>query len=89
MHIHGSDVTRTGSSTRRYHVGEEAASRSLLAPLTSVVIPGQGLQSTVQHAALAVELTAIESITMRMEGIDALELHFAGSHQPRPLANQA
>lgn len=25
---------------------------------------------------------------MRMEGIDALEIHFARSHQPRPLADQ-
>jgi endonuclease YncB( thermonuclease family) len=36
-----------------------------------------------------VELTTIGSTQLRMEGIDALELHFAGSHQPRPLADQA
>lgn len=35
-----------------------------------------------------VELTAVGSTQLRMEGIDALELHYAGSHQPRPLADQ-
>jgi hypothetical protein len=34
-------------------------------------------------------LTAIGSTQLRFEGIDALELHFDGSHQPRPLADQA
>ena len=39
-------------------------------------------------------LTAIGSVMLRMEGIDALELHFsapglASTHQPRPLADQA
>jgi len=35
-----------------------------------------------------VRLTSIGSTQLRMEGIDALEIHFAGSHQPRPLADQ-
>lgn len=34
-------------------------------------------------------LTSIGSTQLRLEGIDALELHFEGSHQPRPLADQA
>ena len=34
-----------------------------------------------------VRLTSIGSTQLRMEGIDALEIHFAGSHQPRPLAD--
>jgi endonuclease YncB( thermonuclease family) len=34
-------------------------------------------------------LTSIGSTQLRFEGIDALELHFEGSHQPRPLADQA
>ncbi len=34
-----------------------------------------------------VRLTSIGSTQLRMEGIDALEIHF-GSHQPRPLADQ-
>ena len=34
-------------------------------------------------------LTAIGSTQLRFEGIDALELHFGGSHQPRPLADDS
>jgi endonuclease YncB( thermonuclease family) len=34
-------------------------------------------------------LTSIGSTQLRFEGIDALELHFEGSHQPRPLADTA
>ena len=34
-------------------------------------------------------LTTIGSTQLRFEGIDALELHFEGSHQPRPLADDA
>jgi endonuclease YncB( thermonuclease family) len=34
-------------------------------------------------------LTSIGSTQLRFEGIDALELHFEGSHQPRPLADNA
>lgn len=34
-------------------------------------------------------LTSIGSTQLRFEGIDALELHFDGSHQPRPLADRA
>jgi len=34
-------------------------------------------------------LTPIGSTQLRFEGVDALELHFEGSHQPRPLADQA
>ena len=35
------------------------------------------------------KLTSIGSTQLRFEGVDALELHFAGSHQPRPLADDA
>jgi endonuclease YncB( thermonuclease family) len=34
-------------------------------------------------------LTSIGSTQLRLEGIDALELHFDSTHQPRPLADQA
>ena len=34
-------------------------------------------------------LTSISSTQLRLEGMDALELHFQGSHQPRPLADEA
>jgi endonuclease YncB( thermonuclease family) len=37
----------------------------------------------------AYRLTSIGSTQLRLEGIDALELHFEQSHQPRPLADQA
>lgn len=36
-----------------------------------------------------VRLTSIGSTQLRFEGIDALEIHYEGSHQPRPLADQA
>jgi hypothetical protein len=36
-----------------------------------------------------VRLTSIGSTQLRLEGIDALELHFDSTHQPRPLADQA
>ena len=35
------------------------------------------------------KLTAIGSTQLRFEGVDALELHYDGTHQPRPLADQA
>jgi endonuclease YncB( thermonuclease family) len=35
------------------------------------------------------KLTSIGSTQLRFEGVDALELHFEGSHQPRPLADDA
>jgi endonuclease YncB( thermonuclease family) len=34
-------------------------------------------------------LTSIRSTQLRLEGIDALELHFDSTHQPRPLADEA
>jgi hypothetical protein len=34
-------------------------------------------------------LTSIGSTQLRFEGIDALELHFEGHHQPRPLADDS
>ena len=34
-------------------------------------------------------LASIGSTQLRFEGVDALELHFSGSHQPRPLADTA
>jgi endonuclease YncB( thermonuclease family) len=36
-----------------------------------------------------VRLTSIGSTQLRLEGIDALELHFDSTHQSRPLADQA
>jgi endonuclease YncB( thermonuclease family) len=36
-----------------------------------------------------VRLTLIGSTQLRLEGIDALELHFDSTHQPRPLADEA
>ena len=38
-----------------------------------------------------IHLSGIQSTQLRFEGIDALELHFAGAarHQPRPLADDA
>jgi endonuclease YncB( thermonuclease family) len=36
-----------------------------------------------------VRLTADGSLNLRMEGIDALELHYAGARQPAPLPEQA
>jgi endonuclease YncB( thermonuclease family) len=36
-----------------------------------------------------IRLTSIGSTQLRLEGIDALELHFDSTHQPRPLADQA
>ena len=38
-----------------------------------------------------VRLSTIGSVQLRFEGIDALELHFAGAahHQPRPLADDS
>jgi hypothetical protein len=35
------------------------------------------------------KLTAIGSTQLRFEGIDALELHFDGTHQPRPIADRS
>jgi hypothetical protein len=37
----------------------------------------------------AYRLTSIGSTQLRFEGIDALELHFEGHHQPRPLADDS
>jgi hypothetical protein len=34
-------------------------------------------------------LTSICSTQLRFEGIDALELHFEGHHQPRALADES
>jgi hypothetical protein len=42
-----------------------------------------------QRNGSAYRLTSIGSTQLRFEGIDALELHFEGSHQPRPLADTA
>lgn len=35
------------------------------------------------------KLTSIGSTQLRFEGIDSLELHFDGTHQPRPRADEA
>jgi endonuclease YncB( thermonuclease family) len=59
---------------------------------------GDSMQFKPKHPALldklrrtgsAVRLTSIGSTQLRFEGIDALEMHFAGTHQPRPLADDA
>lgn len=42
-----------------------------------------------ERVGAAYRLTSIGSTQLRFEGIDALELHFEGLHQPRPLADQA
>jgi hypothetical protein len=36
-----------------------------------------------------VRLTSLGSTQLRLEGIDALELHFDSTHQSRPMADQA
>jgi endonuclease YncB( thermonuclease family) len=47
------------------------------------------LLDQLEHVGDPVRLTSIGSTQLRFEGIDALELHFEGSNQPRPLADQA
>jgi endonuclease YncB( thermonuclease family) len=47
------------------------------------------LLDRLQKNGSAYRLTSIGSTQLRFEGIDALELHFEGSHQPRPLADNA
>src|SRR4051794_2458864 len=47
------------------------------------------LLDRLQKNGSAYRLTSIGSTQLRFEGIDALELHFEGSHQPRPLADTA
>ena len=53
------------------------------APKTPALLDG------LDRVGAPVRLTAIGSTQLRFEGIDALELHFDGTHQPRPLADQA
>lgn len=48
-----------------------------------------GLLDRLQRAGQPYRLTSIGSTQLRFEGIDALELHFGGSHQPRPLADSS
>jgi endonuclease YncB( thermonuclease family) len=47
------------------------------------------LLDRLERVGFGYKLTAIGSTQLRFEGIDALELHFEGTHQPRPLADQA
>lgn len=47
------------------------------------------LLERLERVGRAFRLTAIGSTQLRFEGIDALELHYDGTHQPRPLADQA
>src|SRR4051794_21416587 len=47
------------------------------------------LLDRLQKNGSAYRLTSIGSTQLRFEGIDSLELHFEGSHQPRPLADNA
>jgi endonuclease YncB( thermonuclease family) len=47
------------------------------------------LLGRLQREGSAPRLTTIGSTQLRFEGIDALELHFEGASQPRPLADQA
>jgi endonuclease YncB( thermonuclease family) len=48
-----------------------------------------GLLDRLRKNGSTYRLTSIGSTQLRFEGIDALELHFEGSHQPRPLADTA
>jgi endonuclease YncB( thermonuclease family) len=48
-----------------------------------------GLLDRLDQPGRPVRLTSIGSTQLRLEGIDALELHFDSTHQPRPLADQA
>jgi endonuclease YncB( thermonuclease family) len=47
------------------------------------------LLDTLDQVGRPYKLSAIGSTQLRFEGVDALELHYAGSHQPRPLADDA
>jgi endonuclease YncB( thermonuclease family) len=47
------------------------------------------LLDRLERTADAYRLTSIGSTQLRFEGIDALELHFEGHHQPRPLADNS
>jgi hypothetical protein len=47
------------------------------------------LLDRLEKTADAYRLTSIGSTQLRFEGIDALELHFEGHHQPRPLADDS
>ena len=47
------------------------------------------LLDRLERVGSAYRLTSIGSTQLRLEGMDALELHFEGSHQPRPLADEA
>ena len=47
------------------------------------------LLDRLERTADAYRLTSIGSTQLRFEGIDALELHFEGHHQPRPLADDS
>ena len=47
------------------------------------------LLERLERTADAYRLTSIRSTQLRFEGIDALELHFEGHHQPRPLADDS
>lgn len=49
----------------------------------------KALLDRLERTADPYRLTSIGSTQLRFEGIDALELHFAGHHQPRPLADDA
>ncbi len=47
-----------------------------------------GLLDRLERNGSSYRLTSIGSTQLRFEGIDALELHYGGSHQPRPLADE-
>lgn len=47
------------------------------------------LLNTLDQVGRPYKLSSIGSTQLRFEGIDALELHYAASHQPRPLADEA
>ena len=51
--------------------------------------PTSPLLDRLERTADAYRLTSIGSTQLRFEGIDALELHFEGHHQPRPLADDS
>jgi endonuclease YncB( thermonuclease family) len=47
------------------------------------------LLDRLDRVGLPYRLSTIGSTQLRFEGIDALELHYEGTHQPRPLADEA
>lgn len=49
----------------------------------------RSLLDQLEQLGRAYKLSKIDSVQLRFEGIDALELHYESTHQPRPLADEA